>query len=357
MLHRGFRFLTGMPYSAAFIFVFGRPNTTLMPEDAPPTQGPTLTVRSVLIVIAWCVSLCVFAAWMFTLASGYYLLAELINSFKAQLTVLLLACALFLLVLKQRTMGWLLLLVSVWQLLALASIYLATDQPDAGKAPLAIMSINVWGDNKQYQQVVEQIEDVSPDVLLVVEYNNQWHQQLKILHSQYPHRLLEPRWHGYGIGLFSKLPLADTDVWQLTASQTDVPALSAKVKIGSRSLRLAGLHTMSPTSSLRMSLRNDQMDEIAQRLESDEAPTVLMGDFNCTPWSPFFKDLIANTGLRDSRQGKGFHGSWNVDTPSFFWIPIDHAMVSDEVHVHQRWVGAPCGSDHLPLILEVSIAE
>lgn len=307
--------------------------------------------------MVWSVSLIVLTTLLFSLAARYFLVAELINSFRAQVASLLLFCACVLLLLRQRMFGWTLLLISGWQLVMLASVFLPSLQPPAGDQRLKIMSMNVWCDNNQFQQVIDQVENVSPDVLLIIEYSNQWHRGLKPLHAKYPYRLLQTRWHGYGIALFSKLPLQDAQVWQLTADQTDVPALSAEVKVGDRSLRLAGLHTMSPTSSLRMDLRNDQMNEIADLLAESNEPTILMGDFNCTPWSPFFKDVIGKCGYRDSRRGQGYLASWNLDTPALFWIPIDHGLVSQEVHVHQRSVGKACGSDHRPMIIELSVGK
>ena len=157
--------------------------------------------------------------------------------------------------------------------------------------------------------------------------------------------------------MFSKLPLEDTAVWQLTKRDTDVPALSARVTIGDQSLRVATLHTMSPTSALRMRLRTEQMNEVGDRLKSVDEPSILMGDFNCTPWSPFLTDLAKTCGYRDSRQGQGYLASWNVELPWVFWIPIDHALVSEKIHVHDRHTGQACGSDHLPTIMEISIGR
>ena len=328
-----------------------------MQEDARPAADSWLTFRDALTFIAWCSSAVFLGLFLFGLAARHLLLAELISSFNAQLAILMLICATFLLLLRQKMFGWLLLIVSVGQILILVSVFLPSSQPQPGPQKIKVMSMNVWGDNDQFQKVIDQIEVVSPDVLLVIEYNIQWHYKMMDLYSTYPHRMLEPRWHGYGIAMFSKLPLEDTEVWQLTKKETDVPALSARVKVGDQSLRITGLHTMSPTNSLRMRLRTEQMNEVAVGLASIDEPSMLMGDFNCTPWSPFLQDLTKACGYRDSRQGEGFLASWNTELPWMFWIPIDHALVSEEVHVHERYTGEPCGSDHRPTIMEISVTR
>ena len=330
--------------------------TLLTPENARPAPRFRLSFRAAFTALAILFSMAVLAIFAFSLAARHFLLAELISSFRTQLAVLLLVCGCCLLLLRQKLSGWTLTLISLWQLLTLASIFLPTTQPPAGDDQLKIMSMNVLADNREYQQVIDHVAEVSPDVLLIIEYSNQWHQALQALHSAYPYRLLEPRWHGYGIAMFSKRPLENTNTWQLTADLTDVPALTAEVKVGDRIVHLAGLHTMSPTSSLRLNLRNSQMEQIADYFLDSNEPKVLMGDFNCTPWSPFFKDLIERCDLRDSRQGQGYLASWNLETPALFWIPIDHGLVSSEIHVDRRTVGSSCGSDHRPMILEVSVA-
>lgn len=328
-----------------------------MQEDARPVVHSRLTFHAVLTVLVGFGALVLLGLFLFGLTARQFLLAELISSFNAQLAFLMLTCGAFLLLLRRKLFGGLLLVISVGQILTLASIFLPAAQPEPGPQTITVMSMNVWGDNNQFHQVIDQVKRVSPDVLLLIEYSNQWHNQMTTLHSTYPHRMLEPRWHGYGIALFSKLPLEDTEVWQLSRKITDVPALSARVKLGDQSLRIAGLHTMSPTNSLRMRLRTEQMNEIADLLKSVNEPSVLIGDFNCTPWSPFLKELAKTCSYRDSRQGQGYFASWNVELPRFFWIPIDHALVSKEVHVHHRTAGEACGSDHQPTIIELSVTQ
>ena len=134
----------------------------------------------------------------------------------------------------------------------------------------------------------------------------------------------------------------------------DFPLVLATVSLGDRELRIAGAHLLSPRDPNRLGIRNLQMREISQYLSSSSEPTVLVGDFNCVPWSAFLSDFLNRTGYRDSRQGFGYHGTWHAKKP-FVRIPIDHAFVSPQVHVHSRTVGQSAGSDHFPVIVEVSV--
>lgn len=86
-------------------------------------------------------------------------------------------------------------------------------------------------------------------------------------------------------------------------------------------------------------------------------PKLLVGDFNTTMWSPYFADLVKDSGLRDARTGRGLYPSWNAALPAFLRIPIDHCLVGDKIEVESLETGNYTGSDHRPLILNVGIEK
>ena len=79
------------------------------------------------------------------------------------------------------------------------------------------------------------------------------------------------------------------------------------------------------------------MDAIAARVKETGGSTIVLGDLNCTDGSVFFRDLLATTGLRDSRLGFGRQGSWPTD--QFYRIAIDHVFVSTDIAVSDRRLG------------------
>jgi endonuclease/exonuclease/phosphatase (EEP) superfamily protein YafD len=232
-------------------------------------------------------------------------------------------------------------------------IYVPLEQPGPGSETLKVMSFNVLVRNSEYQEVSDLIKQIDPDVVAFLEYSENWYQALDGLSEQYPHHVARPRWHGFGIAIYSKYPLSNLEVIQLTQDETDNPFVVADVTFKNQNIRLAAFHALSPINRYRMDLRNRQLAEVAQYLARRDAPTVVMGDFNCTPWSPFLNDFLNETGFRDSRQGFGYQATWHAG----YWplrIPIDHAFVSDEIHVHSRYVGPNAGSDHFPIVFEIS---
>jgi endonuclease/exonuclease/phosphatase (EEP) superfamily protein YafD len=81
-------------------------------------------------------------------------------------------------------------------------------------------------------------------------------------------------------------------------------------------------------------------------------PLLIAGDFNTTPHSPHFTDLINRSGLRSAALGRHWAPTW----PTFFMpagIQIDHVLVSDGVAVKRFETGPAVGSDHLPIIVDL----
>ena len=323
-----------------------------------PSNGAASLAGSFFGAVFAAVSLVLITVFAFSLSGRHFFLAELLSNFRAQLLVALVIFTAGAICFQRWWIGFLLVIATIWCSTGVLSVYLQIEQPPPGKNKIRIMSHNVLADNRSYSAVKKQFAEIDPDVLVVVEYGHQWHAELQSLtdDGSYPYSVLAPRWHGFGIAIFSKLPLANKQSFQLTSKITDAPIVMAEFMVGQQNFRVAGLHVFSPTTMDRMNLRNKQLDEAVEILKKSKTPTVVMGDFNCTPWSPFLDDFQEETGYRDSRSGFGYQGTWCARYRWPALIPIDHAFVSPTVHVHDRFVGDNVGSDHYPIVVEMSLS-
>ena len=286
----------------------------------------------------------------------FFFLCELISNFQLFVFCCLLPFPFLLYWFRRKFWATLLAVPTLWSCVLVVAVYLPASQSPPGPTTIRMMSYNVLAQNPNHASVLKVIESNDPDILVVVEYSRSWVTPLSILKEKYPHVVEAPRWHGFGIAVFSKFPIKNHSIVQLAKTQSDNPAVVAHVLIGDQELRIVGIHVASPINRERLKLRNKQFLEIGGLIAQNDTPTILIGDFNCTVWSPYLQTLMKTTALKDSRQGFGYMASWNAnDWP--FQIPIDHALVSEQIHVHDRSVGNQSGgSDHFPIFCEVSIS-
>ena len=305
-----------------------------------------LTVLAAIPVSLFCLSL----------LGDYWFLSEMLVNFRFQILAMLLPFPFLLALTRRATVTIGVSLVTIFCAVPIVESWIPVAQSLAGKDSIRLMSFNVLASNQNFHDVIAEIRRADPDLLIVAELNKTWETALNTLSDEYPWKVVQPRWHGYGIGFYSRLPISKQESIQLADKMTDDPAIDATVDAHGTSLRIIAVHFTSPGSPQRLQIRNLQLKDVAKWLDGNDTATVMAGDFNCTPFSNKFRDLCSATGLRDSRRGFGYLGSF-PKSPFILRIPIDHAIVSPEIHVSGRELGNASGSDHLPLILDFSISR
>jgi endonuclease/exonuclease/phosphatase (EEP) superfamily protein YafD len=135
---------------------------------------------------------------------------------------------------------------------------------------------------------------------------------------------MQPREDNFGIGLLSKLPLAESEIVHIGSA--DVPSVLATVSTGDTNLRVLATHPLPPVGREYARRRSEQLDRLPDFVRSP-LPVLLLGDLSVTPWNHHFRRLLARTGLQDSAQGYGVQPTWPNYNP-ILRIPIDHCLHS-----------------------------
>lgn len=117
-------------------------------------------------------------------------------------------------------------------------------------------------------------------------------------------------------------------------------------------LSLYTLHTRVPIAAQGQFRRNAELSGMARWIASDPSPhKILAGDFNITPYSPYFHDFVRESGLTYQTYGVFPPGTWvSFFTLPFLKIPIDHMMAGPGMRLLELTPGAAKGSDHHSLI-------
>jgi len=234
---------------------------------------------------------------------------------------------------------------AVW----IAPLYIGS--PHAGPAKLRVLSANVGCLNLSPTKFLKLVETEKPDVILIFELTHPWAQTLHLEEKGYPYSAILPSPGHSGSGVFSRHPLKDAKVRAVDPYPNFLPG--AKLTLGSKTLRIIGTHPLAPYTLEELDLRNQQMANLAALISSIKTATIVAGDFNTSSWSPCFTDFVQKTGLRDTRRGFGPLTTF----PTSFWpfrTTIDHCLVSPDIFVVDRRVGPDIGSDHLPIIVDLT---
>lgn len=277
-------------------------------------------------------------------------LFDIISSFLFQYAILLILLSSSLIILRNIKVGIAGLLIGISVIICINPFCLGNDI-EAGDKKLSIASINVLSSNFDSSSVYQYIDKTSPDLFFILEYTPYWAKALQTKYGEvYPYKAEQAQWDNFGVALYSKIELHETELIDFTNSY--FPVISSTILVDGKTIRVFGTHYENPVGSNNYRVRNHQIQKTVEYLQTYEAKLIL-GDFNTTPYSRVFKSMLDKLKVMDSRESFGLSGSW----PTYFkplMIPIDHCLHSAELNVTNRILGPEINSDHLPLYVELS---
>jgi endonuclease/exonuclease/phosphatase (EEP) superfamily protein YafD len=279
---------------------------------------------------------------------GHHWMLDLLSHFRLQYFWVLVLAALILGVMRR----WRWCVVSGIAALVLGMTmvryYLPVRGDGAGET-LKMVSFNVHASNERYDEVVSFVREEDADVVLLMEINRGWSDQLGVLKEMYPHQVGRVRSGAFGVVLMSKIPFKEAHVRYI--GEARVPSVEAVIGWDGGQLRILGTHPVPPRNGESSAFRNDQLTLLKEYVRGFEGETlVVAGDFNVSPFSSYYGRFLEGIGLRDSSLGFGLSPTWNRRVP-WVAIPIDYVFVSEDVAVLERWVGPACGSDHSSVVV------
>jgi endonuclease/exonuclease/phosphatase (EEP) superfamily protein YafD len=230
--------------------------------------------------------------------------------------------------------------------------YLPLNSEGGGPETLKLLHANVLSSNDKHQRLIDLIAVEDPDMVFLQEITDEWVNGLRPLQKNYPFSYTEARPGNFGIAVYSKIRL--DSVSQVDSPPLGYPTIVATAAIGKRVLTLISTHPTIPLGKRLYSARNQQLDSVLELVQAADRPVVLLGDFNVTMWDPHFKKLARSSGLQSARHGFGILPTWPTYMP-IAMIPIDHVLVSESIAVSNVKTGKSIGSDHLPLIVTISL--
>jgi endonuclease/exonuclease/phosphatase (EEP) superfamily protein YafD len=242
----------------------------------------------------------------------------------------------------------------------------STATIDESIPPLKIVSFNVHTSNRQFDDVAEYLLRESPEIILLVEIDDVWMQQMSQRLTGYRQIEGQPQNNNFGLALFTRTDAAPlvvkaTELRHLSGGASAGPAIFAQFHWHDQPLSLLGVHPVPPMTEPNAASRDAEL-AAAARWSLDQQGSgqaaIVIGDFNATPWSYAFRKLEHEGNLTNSQRGFGIQPSFKANWPRLLGIPIDHCLHSNKLRVVERVVDTNgYGSDHRPLMVSVAWVE
>lgn len=299
------------------------------------------------------------AVALFAFAARYSWAAELCCQFRVQLLFFLGPAAVAYWIWRRGQIAWWVLLCAVANLIPLSPYLMPTAKPVAAADAVVtrVMLMNVLEGNSHHDEVVSYVLENDPDIFFALESDQDWTEGLQSIHSTYPHRHLIDDRGTASIAVYSRIPFDSIEVRHSTRHK--LPSLDLSLSIDGQPLQFVVTHPYVPLTEETARMRNEQLTEIAQWAAQDRS-RILIGDYNCTPWSPHFTDLLKEANVTPAGYGSGLRPTWYRRARAYgplrqtwlFALKLDHVLLSDDLAVVDHRIGPCLGSDHRPVTVD-----
>lgn len=214
---------------------------------------------------------------------------------------------------------------------------------------ISLIVCNVLTTNDKYHLLIEQIQKHQPDLILTLESDQTWQNALSGIEKDYPYRVPVPLDNLYGMHLYSRLELKDTEVKFILSDE--IPSIHTTVILRSgQPVQLYCLHPKppSPTEAKDSTLRDAELLIVGDQIKDLDESCIVMGDLNDVAWSRTTRLFQRISGLLDPRVGRHYINTFHADYPLLRWS-LDHIFHStDFALVHMKRL-PHIGSDHFPV--------
>ena len=231
-------------------------------------------------------------------------------------------------------------------------VLLKAARPD-DKNQVSIISSNVFQDNKNTAGCLKMLHRHDPDIILLLETDQYWCNGTEELKEKYPHQVLVPLENTYGMLLYSKFELVNSEVRYLV--DDEIPSIKTEVKLLSgQKVRLYCVHPTPPVPGENMysTERDKELLLVAKEVKENVFPTIVVGDLNDVAWSYTTELFTKISGLLDPRIGRGFFNTFHAKYP-FLRFPLDHVFCSTDFKLIRLLRLENFNSDHFPILISL----
>jgi endonuclease/exonuclease/phosphatase (EEP) superfamily protein YafD len=287
---------------------------------------------------------------------GWSYWPERFSHFQIQYWLIVSCLFLFLLLFRDRTSILIGLFCAAILSANMVTWYLPAGAPH--RPLVKILFSNVWETNRNHEPILKLVRSEAPDIAVFVEVNARWRKQLDSLQDIFPYS----RDNKKGEVIYSKVDLKGTEIVEQDPSFMRTLILR-NLQLQGKPFTLIVTHPSSPATPAEFVKRNKHLESLGLYLEKSPDDLIVVGDFNATPWSPYYRRFVERSRLVNTREGLGLHPTWTtlgvrklpLWSQPLLSVPIDHIFTrAPNIHATSFRTGNDIGSDHLPIVVEIN---
>ena len=215
---------------------------------------------------------------------------------------------------------------------------------------LRLISFNISYENsiENFENMREMILLEKPDIVQFQEISPQMQDKIKTLRSIFPYSagLNKPK-GPFDSLILSKHPLTNTKVG-------DNHVVIANLILNEAKISIVGIHLFTGGSKKNFNNALQQISYLKTIVSNTNKNLILLGDLNMSSTSKRFAKFLKETNLYTYTSYKNITSTWPAFMPNLLGIQIDHILFSNNFKMVDKKTSNSFGSDHRPLIVELS---
>ena len=299
-------------------------------------------------------------SFLLSLASNYHWFADLFSHFHIQYMIGgFLIAAWFTAFKKWRaaTLSVFIALCSCYILFSNFSIVTVHDysasKSDKPKQTFTVLHYNRKYTLQNHDALLDTLKSKDIDVAVVQEATQSHSKALTSIKDIYPFQIHEPRINAFGMVAVSKCPIQEQRVKAFDRIALDNIQLRIRFKCdGQPPVTLYSIHPPPPTTKALNAQRNMELRLTSYDVKNDESENIIMmGDWNITPFSPPFQEVVKTTELKHEHTQFPPFMTWPSQFAlPIFQIPIDHVLYKGRIQLTDKRRLHAMASDHYPVV-------
>ncbi|MGC1509313.1 MAG: endonuclease/exonuclease/phosphatase family protein [Ketobacter sp.] len=289
--------------------------------------------------------------------------ADMLNQARLQISVLYCVLCICLLLTKDWRM-----IVSMGAVLLFNLYWMSSAYPTLAPGPSSatashsfrLYSQNIYEANRNVSGVVRSIQQVDPDVVVLMEVTTPVYDYLvgELRETLPYHDLQNKHYMKPGLALFSKYKLESR--MQTLPEDPRLPSIKSRIMLQDKPIDIIGVHLESPHDAHRIRSRNKQIGKLTKLIKYQQqsgVPLLLAGDMNTTPWNTLFRKFQRETNLSHADSFWSLNNSWPAWLPAALGFAIDHVLINDQFCNAKRFRLPDVGSDHFAFVSELELCN